>query len=212
MKKCLIAIPFLALGLSLSPLAVSTTVTPAYATEESEVVEESESVLTEESELTEEGFIAQTKAFLSKYLDEQLVLSIINWAIDVGLLTALFGVYLKYRKYKSMSSKEIAQETKTVVENAVKAKMQELTAVELEKIYKVVSNLEEGLKTTNKALVLAQDKTAEGKIALLNLISEKSSDSETKEKADEVKTKIVEEEETKEEVNKDVSGDYNSIF
>ena len=217
MRKKLLILPLATLALGLGTVLIvnnQTYALPTYAettgseTTESEVIE-SEVI---ESELTEEGFIDQTKAFLSQYLDEQLVMSIINWAIDAGLLSILFGVYLKYRKYKSMSSNEIANEVKSVVDNAVKESVDKLTTEQLTGIYKGLENLEKGLDITNKALVLAQDKTAEGKIALLDLISERTKDESVKEAASEVKTKIEQEEKIKEEVSKEVKEDYTSIF
>ena len=62
-----------------------------------------------------------------------------------------------------------------------------------------------------KALALAQDKTAEGKIALLNLISENTTQADTKEVVTEVKEQIQKEQKVEEEVKEKVANDYTPI-
>ena len=58
-------------------------------------------------EEVEETITQKIKEYAEKYLNAEMVANVINWAINSGRIVALATIYLKYRKYKYMSSKEI---------------------------------------------------------------------------------------------------------
>ena len=166
---------------------------------------------TEDEPLTEEGFTEKIKEFFEQYLSADMVANIINWAIDSGLLIALFGVYLKYRKYKSLSSEEIAKKVDDRIKQELKESFEKLSEEQLQGLINKVNSYEDVLNTLEKALILSQDKTAEGKKALLDLISEKTNSSEVKKEASNVKDKVVEEQKTIDEIQEKVKDNYIPI-
>lgn len=166
---------------------------------------------TEDEPLTEEGFTEKIKEFFEQYMSADMVANIINWAIDSGLLIALFGVYLKYRKYKSLSSEEIAKKVDDRIKQELKESFEKLSEKQLQQLIDKVNSYEDVLNTLEKALILSQDKTAEGKKALLDLISEKTNSSEVKKEASNVKEKVVEEQKTIDEIQEKVKDNYIPI-
>lgn len=166
---------------------------------------------TEDEPLTEEGFTEKIKEFFEQYMSADMVANIINWAIDSGLLIALFGVYLKYRKYKSLSSEEIAKKVDDRIKQELKESFEKLSDEKLQGLIDKVNSYEDVLNTLEKALILSQDKTAEGKKALLDLISEKTNSSEVKKEASSIKDKVVEEQKTIDEIQEKVKDNYIPI-
>lgn len=166
---------------------------------------------TKDEPLTEEGFTEKIREFFEQYLSADMVANIINWAIDSGLLIALFGVYLKYRKYKSLSSEEIAKKVDDRIKQELKESFEKLSEEQLQQLIDKVNSYEDVLNTLEKALILSQDKTAEGKKALLDLISEKTNSSEVKKEASNVKEKVVEEQKTIDEIQEKVKDNYIPI-
>lgn len=166
---------------------------------------------TEDEPLTEEGFTEKIREFFEQYMSADMVANIINWAIDSGLLIALFGVYLKYRKYKSLSSEEIAKKVDDRIKQELKESFEKLSEEQLQQLINKVNSYEDVLNTLEKALILSQDKTAEGKKALLDLISEKTNSSEVKKEASNVKEKVVEEQKTIDEIQEKVKDNYIPI-
>ena len=166
---------------------------------------------TEDEPLTEESFTEKIREFFEQYLSADMVANIINWAIDSGLLIALFGVYLKYRKYKSLSSEEIAKKVDDRIKQELKESFEKLSEEQLQQLIDKVNSYEDVLNTLEKALILSQDKTAEGKKALLDLISEKTNSSEVKKEASNVKDKVVEEQKTIDEIQEKVKDNYIPI-
>ena len=192
-------------------LLISTLAFSPITLEDATVVEppiEEPTNTTEDEPLTEEGFTEKIREFFEQYLSADMVANIINWAIDSGLLIALFGVYLKYRKYKSLSSEEIAKKVDDRIKQELKESFGKLSEEQLQQLIDKVNSYEDVLNTLEKALILSQDKTAEGKKALLDLISEKTNSSEVKKEASNVKEKVVEEQKTIDEIQEKVKDNY----
>ena len=195
-------------------LLISTLAFSPITLEDTTVVEppiEETTNTTEDEPLTEEGFTEKIREFFEQYLSADMVANIINWAIDSGLLIALFGVYLKYRKYKSLSSEEIAKKVDDRIKQELKESFEKLSEEQLQGLINKVNSYEDVLNTLEKALILSQDKTAEGKKALLDLISEKTNSSEVKKEASNVKDKVVEEQKTIDEIQEKVKDNYIPI-
>ena len=110
------------------------------------------------------------------------------------------------------SNEEIAKEVKQTIENEVSKCMEKLTVEQINGLLEKIDSVEKGLDTTNKIMIFANDKTAEGKKALLELLSLKSNDEVTKKLAEEEKKKVEEEQKTKEEAKGKVEDNYKGIF
>lgn len=158
-----------------------------------------------------DGVVDKVKNFLDTNQYAQYVMYAIQWAINSGLLVALFGVFLKYRKYKAKSTNEINDEVKKVVEENLKKLSEELLKENADTILKALDKFSGDVETIKKALVLAQDKTSEGKKALLELLSE-NNNKELKEVANKVITKIDNEKKANEKILNDFkNSEYKKI-
>lgn len=181
----------------------------------SEIVS-SEITTTSSSELTQEEVENTIKEKIEKWASEYVswdyVSSIINWSIDTGLLSVIAFLIVKTRKYKSLTGEQIVELLKTQMVDTLKNSFKEMSAEELKQMVLNIDKLSNDIEVMKKALVLAQDKTAEGKIALLNLINGTTENKETKEAIEEQKEKIEKEEAKIEEVKSAVDGEYKEIF
>ena len=164
-----------------------------------------------EEEMTEEQFTEKIKEFLGQYLNENVVVEIISWAMNTGLIGVLFTLYIKSRKYKGKSAQEIQELVKQDIPSLVKECFNKMSVEHLQAIYNRMGELEHGMQIMMKALVLAQDKTAEGRIALLNLITEKTNNTEVTKVAEMVKQEIIEETKAEKLIIEKISGDYNPV-
>lgn len=164
-----------------------------------------------EEEMTEEQFTEKVKEFLGQYLNENIVVEIITWAMNTGLISVLFTLYIKSRKYKGKSAQEIQELVKQDIPSLVKECFNKMSVEHLQAIYNRMGELEHGMQIMMKALVLAQDKTAEGRIALLNLITEKTNNTEVTKVAEMVKQEIIEETKAEKLIIEKISGDYNPV-
>ena len=210
MKKLL----FLGLGLFATlTLAkpVATLVVKAQDQEEivSSVVQEQEEQPIEE---VEEELKGKIEGVLSEYFTWDYVSEIVNWMIDAGLLSIIAVLMVKYRKYKGKTIDELADMMKNEIKKEIKLRFDESSKEQQEKLLNSFDKLIKDIDTIKKAMVFVQDKTAEGKVALLNLISQTTDDKEIKKSIDEVKEKIEEEQKIVDEVKSKVDGDYKEIF
>lgn len=179
--------------------------------EEVETETETEVVETEE-ELTEEKFIEQAKEYLSQYMEESMVVKIITWAIDAGILSALFAISLKYRKYKHTTTEDLIKGFKTDVETKLKESFDKMSVEEIKKVVDKVDDLEASLETIMKVLVLAQDTSTKGRATLIDFLGSKTDSREVREATREVKKTLIEEETKAKEINDKVSTEYQEIF
>lgn len=182
----------------------------------SEVVSSEITTTTSSSELTQEEVEKTIKEKIENWANEYVswdyVSSIINWSIDTGLLSVIALLVVKTRKYKSMTGEEIVNLLKSQLIETLTTNFKEMSEEQLKQLVLNMDKLSSDIEVMKKALVLAQDKTAEGKIALLNLIDGTTENKETKEAIDEQKEKIEKEEAKIEEVKSAVDGDYKEIF
>lgn len=173
---------------------------------EPEVVEETE------QEPTLDEFKAEVQAWMSQYMEESLVVKIITWMVDAGVLSALFVVYLKYRKYKHTTIEDLTKYFGDKVGIWLKENFDKLSEEQIAKITKSVDDLEKSNETIMKVLVLMQDNTAKGKAALIEYLGSKTDSEEVKEATEQVATVLDEQEKTNAKVKAKVSGEYEDIF
>lgn len=203
MKKILFAFAFVLMAF-LMPLTISA---------EGELVEETPEVVEEEEvEPTLDDFKLEVENWLSQYMEESLVVKIITWLIDAGVLSALFVVYLKYRKYKHTTIEDLTKQFGDKIGVWLKENFDKLSEEQLDTINKNINDLEKSNETIMKVLVLMQDNTAKGKAALIEYLGSKTESQEVKNAVDEVNVALEEQEKVKAEVVDKVSGDYEEIF
>lgn len=182
----------------------------------SEIVSSEITTTTSSSELTQEEVESTIKEkienWASEYVSWDYVSSIINWSIDTGLLSVIAFLIVKTRKYKSLTGEQIVDLLKSQLIETLTTNFKEMSEEQLKQLVLNMDKLSSDIEVMKKALVLAQDKTAEGKIALLNLINGTTENKETKEAIEEQKEKIEKEEAKIEEVKSAVDGEYKEIF
>lgn len=189
-----------------------------------ETKEPATSEVTSESTSEEEGkgdvaedtydfdkFKEDVTAWLSKYLEKDLVVQIISWAVDCGVLGGLFAVYLKYRKYKSKTIGELVDEIKAKVTEQMGEDFKNLSTEQQEKLINSLESLKKSNELVIKALVLAQSKTTDSKLALLDLVAENNTSVEVKEVVADVRKEVEASQEQKDKVQEAVKSDYNPI-
>lgn len=153
--------------------------------------------------------------YLSSFLQESLVVKIISWLIDIGAIGALVGIYFKYRKYKNTTLGDIEKLAEEKIESAIKEKFSDLQGDVTKQLSVELKNLktvDDKINVLLQAFALSQDKTSEGKIAMLNLLQGKVEDQAVEEKIVEIKEDIVDAVEKVEEIVEKVEGEYTEIF
>lgn len=174
--------------------------------------EDPPAVAEEEVEPTLDDFKAEVQAWMSQYMEESLVVKIITWMVDAGVLSALFVVYLKYRKHKSMTIEDLLNEYKAKMGEWLKENFDKLSKDEIDKLTNAIDDLEKSNETIMKVLVLMQDNTAKGKAALIEYLGSKTDNKEVKDAAVEVSQALEEQEKVTAEVKGKVAGEYEEIF
>ena len=165
----------------------------------------------EEQEPTFDDFKAEVEAWLSQYLEKDLLTQIISWAVDAGVLSGLFAVYLKYRKYKNKTIGQLVEEIKANVTKQMEDDFKNLSEEQQQKLINGIETLKKSNELVIKALVLAQSKTTENKLALLDLVGEANTDVEVKQAVESVRQEVEANQETKEKVQEVVKDDYHPI-
>ena len=165
----------------------------------------------EQQEPTFDDFKGEVEAWLSKYLEKDLLTQIISWAVDAGVLGGLFTVYLKYRKYKNKTIGQLVEEIKANVTKQMEDDFKNLSQEQQEKLINGIETLKKSNELVIKALVLAQSKTTENKLALLDLVGEANTDVEVKQAVESVRQEVEANQETKEKVQEVVKDDYHPI-
>lgn len=165
----------------------------------------------EEQEPKFDDFKAEVEAWLSQYLEKDLLTQIISWAVDAGVLGGLFTVYLKYRKYKNKTIGQLVEEIKANVTKQMEDDFKNLSKEQQEKLINGIETLKKSNELVIKALVLAQSKTTENKLALLDLVGEANTDVEVKQAVESVRQEVEANQETKEKVQEVVKDDYHPI-
>lgn len=186
MKKVLLFIAVV-IGLACIPVTI-------YCAEEEVPVE------AETTEIaTEDEFKEKASEWLSKYFEKSKVSDIINWCIDTGVLAALFGVYLKYSKFKHLSVEELIEKGKEEISKNIKENFDSMSAEKLQALIDKIGELESANETMMKVLVLSQDTTLKGKAALIDFLGSKTQNEDVKTAAKEVGAEIEKQELKKEE-------------
>lgn len=150
--------------------------------------------------------------YLGQYLDKQLIADIIAVAFGVIGYVALIWTNIKYGKYRKDTTEATSGTIKKELqENLVKAFTQ-LAQEQIKPLIEQNKELKEGYETIMKVLVLMQDASTKGKVALIDYLGSKTKSEEIKQTSDKVVEELKQNEETKAEINSKVSGSYEEIF
>lgn len=166
----------------------------------------------QEEEITEETIKAKIEGYLANFMSESMVAKIIGWLVDAGVLGALLGIYLKYRKYKHNSLEDVVKSTKEMIDENLQKSIDSLSKEKIDKLVKSIEALEQANETIMKVLVLMQDNTSKGKVALLEYLGSKTNNEEVKEAVKGTQEEIENALAKKEEVESKVKDEYKEIF
>lgn len=183
-----------------------------------EEIPETDTDITIEAEVDEEKLTEQVTQiisdFLGNYLQESFVAQIISWLIDVGALGALVGIFLKYRKYKHTTLEDITKLAGETIKNQLGESFKDMdgnTAKLIGEMFVAIGTLSAKMDNLIQAFALSQDKSAEGKIAMLQIVQGTTEDKNLNDKIEEMKTEITTTEEAIQEVEEKVQGEYKDI-
>lgn len=183
--------------------------------EEEIPLESEENALNEditEEDITEEDVKEKIQAYLTNFMSESMVAKIIGWLVDAGVLTALLGIYLKYRKYKHNSLEDVVKSTKEMIDENLQKSIDNLSKEKIDKLVESINTLEQANETIMKVLVLMQDNTSKGKVALLEYLGSKTKNEEVKEAVKDTQEELENALAKKEEVESKVKDEYKEIF
>lgn len=162
-----------------------------------------------EEEITIDEFKAGVEEYLSQYLEESWVVKIVTWLIDAGVLSALFVIYLKYSKYKHTTIEQLFNKFKEEAGKWLENAKDDLEDSKLQEVKNALNDIIITNENIMKALVLMQDKSSEGKLALIDFLGSKTKEEKV---LKEVKHTIEEEQNEKEKINDLVKDDYKGMF
>lgn len=162
-----------------------------------------------EEEITIDEFKAGVEEYLSQYLEESWVVKIVTWLIDAGVLSALFVIYLKYSKYKHTTIEQLFNKFKEEAGKWLENAKDDLEDSKLQEVKNALNDIIFTNENIMKALVLMQDKSSEGKLALIEFLGTKTKEEKV---LKEVKHTIEEEQNEKEKINDLVKDDYKGMF
>lgn len=173
---------------------------------------------TETEEITEQDekeikdyVIDVADKYLGKYVDKQTLTLIINLSLTALSYIGVFVINLVYNKYKKGNTNEIIESFKKVDGEHIKAQLKNAYE-KIDTLEKLVIELKESQETMMKVFVLSQDKSVEGKVAMLDYIGKHTQNNEVQEKAQEISGELEKEVEVKQEVNEKVKDEYQEIF
>lgn len=145
--------------------------------------------------------------YLGEYLDKQLIADIVALAFGVISLFALIGTYIKYKRVHKDTNDVVAQS----IEKEIKKQIKDLDGL-VKPLVEQNEELKKGYETIMKVLVLMQDASPKGKVALIDYLGSKTDNKEIKDATEQVNEEIKKQEETKKEVTEKVNGEYENIF
>lgn len=188
-------------------LASALTFAPIQAT--SEPITETPVVEETPTSETETSIIDDVKTFVENHLNVNTILGIVNGCVSSGAIFTALVIYISKRKQGLNIEKSVV----AVLNAQLGTSFKSLKDKELADLIKKQDITQDAIKLMVKALVLAQDKTAEGKKALVDLMIECNEklggvDKTTEQVLNNAKVEINKEQAKVEETNKKVENDY----
>lgn len=181
-------------------------------TETTETTEAQENEISaDEKELIKKFIMEIGEKYLGEYLDKQTLSLIASLVVMALGYIGVFSINLAYAKYKKGGVTEFM---KALTENdgAHLTKFVETIKQQNEELKKEIKVLKDGYETMMKIFVLSQDKTADGKVAMLEYLGNHTENKEIQNQVKQEVKEIQEQEQLKAEVNEKVEKDYEKIF
>lgn len=168
--------------------------------------------ITEQDEKEIKDYVVEiADKYLGKYVDKQTLTLIINLSLTALSYIGVFVINLVYNKYKKGNTNTIIESFKKIDGEHIQAQLKNAYE-KIDTLEKLVIELKESHETMMKVFVLSQDKSAEGKVAMLDYLGSHTQNSEVQEKAQELSGELEKEVEVKQEVNEKVKDEYQEIF
>lgn len=154
--------------------------------------------------------IEELKAKILELANNELIRSIVSYTTSFAGIAGFIVTLAKYRKYKAISSTQIAELVTKVGSENLTAKYEELEKTVVNELIKKYESVEKAISVMQKILILSQDKTTAGKVALMEYLEKKTEDADesVKETVSEVKEAVEEENKKQEETLSKVADDY----
>jgi len=192
----------LVLPLLLLPFFAKAPTVKVYAEGEEQVVEQVETEAKENEEVSKLGEI----------LNVNTIANIVSWLVSSGVLTFGLAVLVKAKKYVCKDNDDIVETFEGKVSEYLQKAFEKLSTDKLAGLTTKLDDLENATETLMKVLVLAQDNTAKGKVALIEYLGKQTKCEEVKEAVCEVATELKEAEEKATIAKEKVQEEYKEIF
>lgn len=169
-------------------------------------------VIETETETSFEDIKGEIDAYIEDNVHNEQVKSLISLGLNGAEAVALVIIYILYRKGKSNNAENNKKDIKSILKDFTSDEFKEYGKEMIQPLYDAIDKLEKSTDTIMKVLVLMQDQTANGKIALIDFLGSKTDNEEVKKSVQLVKETVEEVKAMQEKVNDEVKGEYKELF
>ena len=165
-----------------------------------------------ETETSFEDIKGEIDAYIEDNVHNEQVKSLISLGLNGVEAVALVIIYILYRKGKSNNAENNKKDIKSILKDFTSDEFKEYGKEMIQPLHDAIDKLEKSTDTIMKVLVLMQDQTANGKIALIDFLGSKTDNEEVKKSVQLVKEAVEEVKAMQEKVNDEVKGEYKELF
>ena len=169
-------------------------------------------VIETETETSFEDIKGEIDAYIEDNVHNEQVKSLISLGLNGVEAVALVIIYILYRKGKSNNAENNKKDIKSILKDFTSDEFKEYGKEMIQPLHDAIDKLEKSTDTIMKVLVLMQDQTANGKIALIDFLGSKTDNEEVKKSVQLVKEAVEEVKAMQEKVNDEVKGEYKELF
>ena len=169
-------------------------------------------VIETETETSFEDIKGEIDAYIEDNVHNEQVKSLISLGLNGVEAVALVIIYILYRKGKSNNAENNKKDIKSILKDFTSDEFKEYGKEMIQPLHDAIDKLEKSTDTIMKVLVLMQDQTANGKIALIDFLGSKTDNEEVKKSVQLVKETVEEVKAMQEKVNDEVKGEYKELF
>lgn len=164
------------------------------------------------TETSFEDIKGEIDAYIEDNVHNEQVKSLISLGLNGVKAVALVMIYILYRKGKSNNAENNKKDIKSILKDFTSDEFKEYGKEMIQPLHDAIDKLEKSTDTIMKVLVLMQDQTANGKIALIDFLGSKTDNEEVKKSVQLVKEAVEEVKAMQEKVNDEVKGEYKELF
>lgn len=169
-------------------------------------------VIETETETSFEDIKGEIDTYIEDNVHNEQVKSLISLGLNGVEAVALVIIYILYRKGKSNNAENNKKDIKSILKDFTSDEFKEYGKEMIQPLHDAIDKLEKSTDTIMKVLVLMQDQTANGKIALIDFLGSKTDNEEVKKSVQLVKEAVEEVKAMQEKVNSEVKGEYKELF